>query len=91
MNWRVRAIKYPEFKVLDNYTLQVTIDSPKSYFLYKLAYPTTFVVNKNNVSSGANWWHNPNGTGPFKLGQWTQNQSLTLVPEMMHIMAKNLN
>jgi oligopeptide transport system substrate-binding protein len=66
-------------KVIDNYTLQVTIDSPKSYFLYKLTYPTTFVVDKNNVSSGQNWWRKPNGTGPFKLGQWVQGQSLTLL------------
>jgi len=28
-------------KVLDDYTLQVTVDSPKSYFLFKLTYPTT--------------------------------------------------
>jgi oligopeptide transport system substrate-binding protein len=66
-------------QVIDNYTLKITLDSPKSYFLYKLAYPTTFVVEKSNVSSGDNWWHSPVGSGPFKLGQWTQNQSLTLV------------
>jgi oligopeptide transport system substrate-binding protein len=65
-------------KVIDDYTLQLTIDSPKSYFLYKMTYPTTFVVDQVNVKSGANWWHKPNGTGPFKLDQWTQNQSLTL-------------
>jgi oligopeptide transport system substrate-binding protein len=66
-------------QVVDNYTLKITIDSPKSYFMYKLAYPTTFVVEKSNVNSGADWWHNPVGSGPFKLGQWTQNQSLNLV------------
>lgn len=66
-------------KVVDDYTLQVTIDSPKSYFLYKLTFPTSFVVEKDNVAQGNNWWHNPNGTGPFKLGQWTQQKSLTLV------------
>jgi oligopeptide transport system substrate-binding protein len=65
-------------KVIDDYTLQVTIDSPKSYFLDKLTYPTAFVVNKENVSTGANWWHKPVGTGPFSLKEWTQNQSLTL-------------
>lgn len=66
-------------EVVDEYTLRVTIDSPKSYFLYKLTYPTTFVVDKNNVASGPEWWREPNGTGPFKLGQWIQNESLTLV------------
>jgi oligopeptide transport system substrate-binding protein len=66
-------------RVLDDYTLEVSIDSPKSFFLDKLTYPTSFAVDRNNVSSGGSgWWHTPNGTGPFRLGQWTQNQSLTL-------------
>jgi oligopeptide transport system substrate-binding protein len=65
-------------KVIDDYTLQLTIDSPKSYFLYKLTYPTSFVVDKKNVSSGPNWWKEPNGTGPFSLLDWTENESLTL-------------
>ncbi len=63
---------------MDNYTLQVSITSPIPYFLDKMAYPTAFVVEQSNVQSGANWWQKPIGTGPFKLQQWTQNQSLTL-------------
>jgi oligopeptide transport system substrate-binding protein len=65
-------------KAPDNYTLQVTIDSPKAYFLNKMAYPTSFVLNQSNVSSGSNWWLKPDGTGPFKLQQWTQGQQLVL-------------
>jgi oligopeptide transport system substrate-binding protein len=66
-------------KAVDDYTLQVTIDSPKSYFLSKMTYPTSFVVDSKTVVSGSNWWRTkPNGTGPFKLGSWTQNKSLTL-------------
>lgn len=57
-------------KVIDNHTLQITIDAPKEYFLSKLAYPTAFVVDKSNVESGNKWWRNPNGTGPFKLKSW---------------------
>jgi oligopeptide transport system substrate-binding protein len=65
-------------KVIDDYTLQVTIDAPKAYFLDKLAYPTAFVVDQANVDSGANWWRKPNGTGPFKLKEWKTGQQLVL-------------
>ena len=64
--------------VIDDYTLQVTIDAPKSYFLPKMTYPTAFVVDKANVAPGRNWWHQPNGTGPFKLGQWDEESLLIL-------------
>ncbi len=65
-------------RVIDDYTLQVTIDAPKSYFLSKLTYPTAFVVDRADVASGGEWWREPNGTGPFKLGQWDENNLLVL-------------
>jgi len=65
-------------EVLDDYTLQVTIDAPKAYFLDKLAYPTAFVVDRDNVESGEDWWWEPNGTGPFKLKEWKPGQRLIL-------------
>jgi oligopeptide transport system substrate-binding protein len=65
-------------EVLDDYTLQVTIDAAKAYFLDKLAYPTAFVVDRANVESGKTWWREPNGTGPFKLNEWRPGQRLVL-------------
>ncbi len=65
-------------RVIDDYTLEVTIDDPKSYFLSKLTYPTAFVVDRADVESGWEWWRSPNGTGPFKLKQWDENQLLVL-------------
>jgi oligopeptide transport system substrate-binding protein len=64
-------------EAVNDYTLKVTIDAPKSYFLYKLTYPCSMAVDKNNVNSGT-WWRTPNGTGPFKLKQWTDNSLLVL-------------
>ena len=64
--------------IIDEYTLQVTIDAPKAYFLDKLAYSTAFVVDRANVESGQYWWLEPNGTGPFKLREWTPGQQLVL-------------
>ena len=65
-------------RVIDDYTLEVTIDVPKAYFLSKLTYPTAFVVDQANVESGKNWWHQPIGTGPFKLKEWRQGNILIL-------------
>ena len=55
---------------LNDHTLQVTIDAAKPYFLYKLTHPTAFVLDKENVESGAEWYRQPNGTGPFRLREW---------------------
>ena len=57
-------------KIFDEHTLQVTIDSPKPYFLLKLSYPTAFVLDKENVESSDEWFRKPNGTGPYKLIEW---------------------
>ncbi|MFC1963279.1 ABC transporter substrate-binding protein [Chloroflexota bacterium] len=65
-------------KVLGDYTLEITIDTPKAYFLSKLTYPTAFVVDRANVESGADWWQEPNGSGPFKLKEWQKSQLLIL-------------
>jgi len=65
-------------RVIDDHTLEVTIDAPKSYFLSKLTYSTAFVVDRANVESGGEWWRNPNGTGPFRLKQWEMNSLLVL-------------
>ena len=57
-------------KAIDEHTLQVTIDAPKPYFLLKLTYPTAFVVDRQNVESGPDWYRTPNGTGPYRLARW---------------------
>jgi len=63
-------------EVIGDYVFRVTIDAPKAYFLDKLAYPTAFVVDSDNVESGEYWWLEPNGTGPFRLREWTPGQRL---------------
>jgi len=65
-------------KVIDDYTLQVTIDAPKAYFLAKLTHSPAFVVDRMNVSSGEEWWRNPNGTGPFRLRKWQADELIIL-------------
>ena len=59
-------------KIIDDQTLQVTIDAPKPYFLLKLTFATTFIMDKANVERGEEWYRTPNGTGPYKLIEWTR-------------------
>jgi oligopeptide transport system substrate-binding protein len=63
-------------QALDDHTLQVTIDAPKPYFLQKLTYPVAFVVDRDNVESGPEWYRTPNGTGPYRLARWDSFKSM---------------
>jgi len=71
-------------QVIDKYTLQVTIDAPKAYFLAKMSYPTAMVVDKNNVETGKNWWQSPNGSGPYKLKSWKRGESIELTANNLY-------
>lgn len=57
-------------RVIDDRTVEFTIDSPKSFFLAKLSYPTAFVLDRDQVESNEDWLDQPNGTGPFRLGTY---------------------
>jgi oligopeptide transport system substrate-binding protein len=65
-------------KVIDDQTLQVTIDGPKPYFLGKISQPCAFVIDRVDVARGSNWDSQPNGSGPFKIKQWTKGEVLIL-------------
>jgi len=74
-----KAKEIAGLRLHDDYTLELTIDQPKSYFLAKLTYPTAFVVDKANVEGGGkNWYRSPNGTGPFKLAEWKKDELIVL-------------
>ena len=85
-------------KALDEQTLQITIDASKPYFLLKLTYPTAFVLDQENVESGDDWYRRPNGTGPYRLIEWTSfermvyeaNQDFYLTPPSIPYIVVNL-
>lgn len=58
-------------EVLDEFTIQLTIDAPKAYFLSKLTYPTAAVVDQADVDRGGAWTERPNGSGPYRLISWS--------------------
>ena len=59
-------------QVVDDSTLEITIDEPKGFFLAKMTYPTAYVLDQENVSSGPEWFLEPNGSGPFKLASFDE-------------------
>ncbi|HWO94664.1 MAG TPA: ABC transporter substrate-binding protein, partial [Dehalococcoidia bacterium] len=76
---RGRADEISGIRVIDDYTLEITIDAPKPYFIAKLTYPTAFVVDVEQIESNPrNWTRRPNGTGPFVLSEWELGESIVL-------------
>lgn len=76
---RGRAESVEGVQVVDDHTLQITVDAPKAYFLAKLSYPTAYVLDRENVERGGRTWTNsPNGTGPFKLERFDFGEGIVL-------------
>ncbi len=62
-------------EVIDDLTLRVTLESPVQYFLGKLAYPTSFVVDKKSVEADAEeWMFHPNTSGPYGLKEFKKDE-----------------
>ena len=66
-------------RVINEGTIEITIDESKSFFLAKLTYPTAFVLDKLNVESNPkDWFRKPNGTGPFQMAEYRVGETLVL-------------
>lgn len=62
---------------VDDHTLQVTLNAPSYTFLPKLAFPVAFAVDHETVGQ-PDWERQPNGSGPFKLSVWQDDELLIL-------------
>jgi oligopeptide transport system substrate-binding protein len=62
-------------KMIDEYTIEVTLDEPKAYFLHKLSYPTSWIVDHETIDDVDD---NPVGTGPFKFAKHDENEIIIL-------------
>ena len=65
-------------RVVDDRTIEFTLDAPKAYFLAKLSYPTAYVLDQEQVTDDGSWLDQPNGTGPFRLAQYDIGELLIL-------------
>ncbi len=56
-------------EVVDERTLVVTLDGPKPYFLAKLTYPTSYIVDQETVDNHdlETWAYSPNASGPYTM------------------------
>ena len=76
---RGRIDEIPGIEVIDELTVDITIDSPKPYFLYKLTYPTSYVIDRAEVEDDPDGWSAlPNGSGPFMLAEWIDGDRIVL-------------
>jgi oligopeptide transport system substrate-binding protein len=75
------------YKVLDDYTLQVTLENATPYFLYLLSHQTWFPVPLSVIRKYGdpylrnNKWTRPGhfvGNGPFVLDQWRVNDKIVV-------------
>jgi oligopeptide transport system substrate-binding protein len=90
---RGRATTISGLKIIDDTTIAMTLDAPKPYFLYKLTYPTAFLVDKRQIQSNPKrWTQKPNGTGPYKLKEWSLGVRIVLEAYANHYLgAPKLN
>ena len=66
-------------RVINEKTIEITIDQSKSFFLAKLTYPTAFILDRSNVEGDPkNWFRKPNGTGPFQMTEYRVGETLVL-------------
>lgn len=75
---RGEATEVSGIRVVDDKTIEITIDRDLPSFLFKLTYPTSFVVDPSQVDRDDNWTRRPNGTGPYKLKNWRFGERIEL-------------
>jgi len=74
-----------EVKVIDPTHVTIVATSPNSTMLSYLAHPASSmksmeVIKKKQGDPGFNLDRNPVGTGPYKFGEWKDNQHVKVVP-----------
>ncbi|MBP7228168.1 MAG: peptide ABC transporter substrate-binding protein [Longilinea sp.] len=71
-----KATQISGLKVMDERTLQITLDGPKPYFIAKLTYPTAFVMDVSSVKANSNWAYKPNSSGPYTIQTYTPEEGI---------------
>lgn len=74
--------KYLGVEAIDDYTLEIILDMPLTYFLEILAYPTFYPLREDIITLyGSNWTDSPEtfvGNGPFKVTKREFDKSIVM-------------
>ena len=68
-------------RALDQHTLMIELDAPKSYLPSMLAYPTLFPAPKHVIEKYGDTWTQPGhmvSNGAYQLEEWTVNERFVL-------------
>jgi ABC-type transport system substrate-binding protein len=72
-----KADEIAGYKVVDDYTVEITLDAPDSSFLWAMTMPFTSVMPKEWADQvGKQIKRKPLGTGPFTIESWTAGQEI---------------
>lgn len=85
---KVKDVSQLGIKVIDDNTLQVTLEAPTPYFLFLTGFPTLMPVPKKFVEADPKgWFTKPEtyvGNGPFKLAKWEHQSKIELVKNPLY-------
>ena len=65
-------------RVIDDRTVEFEIHAPDSSFLAQLTLAAALVLDQDQVTSEGSWLTSPNGTGPFRLGDYRPGRRIVL-------------
>lgn len=80
-------------KATDDYTLDVDLESPTSYFLSLMSFPTYYPVRKDIVEAHSDWATKPETyvtNGAFTMKEWKLKDSITFVKNKYYWNASNI-
>lgn len=78
-------------RVIDDYTLQITLTRPSVFFLAALAEPVLSIVpGAEAQEAGDDFGKRPCGTGPFKIGEFAPNK-VTVVRNERYWRSESIN
>ncbi len=73
-----KAKEITGYKVVDDYTVEITLKEPEGSFLLAMTMPFTSVLPEEWVKQvGKDIKRKPLGTGPYVITDWTNGQSIT--------------